>query len=225
MNKKLFVLLLSFFSATAMAGNDFTGPHAGVSLGYVNGNDSGKEYVSGVFDNYTQSTDPKGGLLGVFAGYNWTLENNLLVGIEGDYDARSVDDMNLSKLSGVSDSRYPVKTDQKAAASLRGRLGYLFNTNKSMAYVTAGYATAKVKRTFHNLSTPTSQSITKWQDGWTAGFGVEHAVMDKWSVRAEYRYADYGNKSVKTDQVYGINSEQKQDYDEHSVRVSASYHF
>lgn len=225
MNKKLLVLLLPLVSTTAMAGNDFTGPYAGVSLGYVNGNDDGKEYVSGVFDNYTQSTDPSGGLLGVFAGYNWALENNLLIGIEGDYDARNADDTNLSKFSGVTDSRYPVNTDLMAAASLRGRLGYLFNANKTMTYVTAGYATARVKRTFHDTTVPASQSVTKWQDGWTAGIGLEHAVMDKWSVRAEYRYADYGDKSVKTDQVYGTNSRQKQDYDEQSVRVSASYHF
>jgi outer membrane immunogenic protein len=225
MNKKLLVLLLSVVSTTAMAGNDFTGPYAGISLGYASGDDDGKEYDAGVFDDYTQSTEPRGGLLGVFAGYNWALANNMIIGIEGDYDARNADDSNFQKFMGIPDTGYTAKTDVKAAASLRGRLGYLFNNNMTMAYVTGGYATARIKRTFTDVEASFSQSSTNWQDGWTAGIGLEHAVMDKWSVRAEYRYADYGNKTVSTDLVYGPTYTEKQDYDEDSIRISASYSF
>ena len=28
--------------------------------------------------------------------------------------------------------------------------------------------------------------------GWTAGGGVEYAIDNNWSVRAEYRYTDFG---------------------------------
>lgn len=225
MNKNLLVLLLSFFSATAMAGNDFTAPYAGVSLGYVNGDDDGKEYDTGVADGYTQNNDVNGSQLGVFAGYNWPLANNMLIGVEADYDVSNADDSNPQKDTGTPDPRYISKTDLKATASLRGRLGYLFNNNMTMAYVTAGYATAKVKRSFTDNNLPLTQSSTDWQDGWTAGIGLEHAVMDNWSVRAEYRHSDYGDQTVSTAIVYDGNFTEKQSYKEDSIRVSASYHF
>jgi outer membrane immunogenic protein len=36
-----------------------------------------------------------------------------------------------------------------------------------------------------------------WRDktGWTVGGGVEYAIDPHWSVRAEYRYDDYGSYS------------------------------
>lgn len=224
MNKKILVLLLSLFSTTAMAGGNFVGPYAGVSLGYVDGQDDGKEYDTGVFDDYTQSTDPSGGLLGIFAGYNWALDNNMLIGVEADYDFRNADDTEFQKDAGVTDTDYPVMTDLKAAASLRARLGYLFN-DKTMGYITAGYAAAKVKRTFNDITVPAAQSSTKWQDGWTAGIGVEHVVMDRMSLRAEYRYADYGDKTVSTDPLFGPDYTEEQNYDEQSIRVGISYQF
>jgi outer membrane immunogenic protein len=36
-------------------------------------------------------------------------------------------------------------------------------------------------------------SFLKTRAGWTVGGGTEYAVTNNWSVRAEYRYADFGH--------------------------------
>ncbi|MGC1557609.1 MAG: outer membrane beta-barrel protein, partial [Methylovirgula sp.] len=35
-------------------------------------------------------------------------------------------------------------------------------------------------------------SIWRERTGWTAGAGVEYAIDNNWSIRAEYRYTDFG---------------------------------
>lgn len=225
MNKTILLVMLAAVSSGALADNNFAGPYLGASLGYVSGDDDAKEYNAGTFDGYTLGAGPSGGLLGVFAGYNWITNNNVLVGIEADYDLRSADDKEFDELLGVPDPQYTMETDLKAAASLRGRLGYLFNNNKTMAYVTAGYAAARIKRTYTDLAVPLSQTSTRWQDGWTAGIGLEHAVMERMSLRAEYRHADYGDKTVATDVVYGPAYTEDHNYDEDTFRISIAYRF
>jgi outer membrane immunogenic protein len=223
--KKTFLfLLLAALSSAALADNQFAGPYLGASLGHVSGDDDGKEYDAGVFDDYTQNTGPSGGLFGVFAGYNWIMKNNVLLGIEGDYDVRNADDRDFQDFMGVPDTDYTAETDLKAAASIRGRLGYLFNGNRTVAYVTGGYATARIERTFTEVGV-LSQSSTDWQDGWTAGIGIEHNFMKQLAVRAEYRHADYGDETVATDVVYGPTYTEDQDYDEDTFRISINYLF
>ena len=34
------------------------------------------------------------------------------------------------------------------------------------------------------------------QVGWTAGAGLEYALTDNWSVRAEYDYLGFGSKQL-----------------------------
>ena len=212
---------------SVLADSKFDGLYAGVQAGYVEGKDKGKEYVDGDASGYTQKTKPDSGLIGGFVGFNKVLENNMLVGIEADYEYRGGSDKAFSKEDGVIDPQYPVKTKLKDAGSLRARLGYLFNQGNTLGYLTAGYATANIKRTFYDVGgTPPSESESKWHDGWTAGFGGEHLVSEKISVKAEYRYSDYGHKTISTAQVYGDGTEQKQKYqDEQSIRIGVAYHF
>jgi opacity protein-like surface antigen len=37
-----------------------------------------------------------------------------------------------------------------------------------------------------------SSGILQTRAGWTVGGGLEYAVTNNWSVRAEYRYSDFG---------------------------------
>jgi len=229
MKKSILIASLSFgfvLPQSVLAESKFDGFYAGVQAGYVDGKDNGKEYEDGVYEGYTQKTTPDSGLIGGFVGFNKVLENNMLVGIEADYEYRGGSDKSLQKDEGVPESDYPVKSTLKEAGSLRARLGYLFNEGKTLGYLTAGYATANVKRTFSDLSTPGSESHSKWHDGWTVGFGAEHLVCETISVKAEYRYSDYGRETISSAQVFGDGYEEKQKYqDEQSIRIGVVYHF
>ncbi len=213
---------------SVLADAKFDGFYAGVQAGYVDGKDKGTEYSDedgGGADGWTQKTTPDSGLIGGFVGFNKVLENNMLVGIEADYEYRGGSGKSHQKEDGVTDLNYPVKTKLKEAGSLRARLGYLFNEGKTLGYLTAGYATANIKRTFSDLGEAASESESKWHDGWTVGFGAEHLVSEKISVKAEYRYSDYGRETIST-ALYGDGIEQKQKYqDEQSIRIGAAYHF
>lgn len=59
-------------------------------------------------------------------------------------------------------------------------------------YGTGGVAFAPINTTNTNL---TNGVIAQYRDtrvGWTAGGGIEYAVTNNWSIRAEYRYTNYG---------------------------------
>ena len=229
MMNKYALLLLAVIPVSVLAESNFDGPYVGVHLGYVEGHDKGKEvFQNGTPNGYTQKTSPDGILYGLFAGYNKVLENNILLGLEGEYEDRNADDKTFQKDTGVTDPESITKTTLKNAASIRAKLGYVFNDNRSLAYVTGGYAVAEIKRKFSNTDTITypvgSESHTKWQDGWTAGLGLEHILGNNLSARAEYRYSDYGKQTVSVAQLYGNKERQKYE-EEHAIRVGLIYHF
>lgn len=208
----------------AGAADRFQGPYAGVYLGYVDGQDDGTEYDNGVPNGYTQETSPRGMTYGLLAGYNTRFNAGFVFGVEADYEGRSADDESLVKNLGVTDPDYSAKTELKEAGSVRVKLGQVFNGGQTLVYGTAGYAAAKIKRTYTNLIVPDSSSDTSWQDGWTVGAGVEHFFGSKLSLRAEYRYADYGEEDVPAT-VYGPTYIERQKYDEHTIRIGVMYHF
>lgn len=227
MKAKLF-LALAVLSAPALASAEggLNGPFIGGYLGNVDGSDSGKELSGGAPSGYTQKTSPSGAVYGLLGGYNWVFGNNLVLGVEADYEARSADDESGQKNpSGVPDSNYPVKTELNAAYSLRAKFGYAFNAKTTLVYVTAGYAAADIKRTFADTTLPRSVTDSGWQDGTTVGLGVEQLFKEHISVRVEYRTADYGDTNVNTANVYGIGYNELQSYTEQSLRVGVAYKF
>jgi outer membrane immunogenic protein len=226
MNLKNFLLIVAVSSIpVASHATGFSGPYAGAQLGMVNGTDSGTELFNGAADGYTTETSPKGNAYGLLGGYNWTLDNNLILGVEADYEQRSADGSSEYKLNGTPDPQFPVKTKLNAAYSLRAKLGYAFNENKTLAFVTAGVAAANIARTYSDTAVPASIEVSKSQNGWAAGLGVEHLIKQNISVGLEYRYADYGKTDVDTSAIYGAGYTQPQKYHESSFRVAVAYRF
>lgn len=215
----------TLLSAPMIAGaaDRFQGPYVGAYLGYVDGQDDGKEYSSGTPNGWTQETTPKGAVYGLLGGYHTRVGGNLVLGMEADFEGRSADDKSPQKDEGVPDPDYPVKTELKEAGSIRAKLGYVLNAGQTLAYATAGYAAANIKRTYYSL--PDSASDTSWQHGWTLGAGVEHFVGKQLSMRAEYRYADYGKEDVTAVRALWAGYKERQEYDEHTLRVGVMYHF
>ncbi len=224
MNLKRFIASLVLFVPLASYAVGFDGVYVGGYLGYSKAKDDGTGYNSGTttLSNYTQKTKPNGNILGVFGGYNWVLSNNLVLGLEADYERRlSQQDTEFQKFFGLIDSDYALKTKLKSAASLRARLGFLIH-KRTLLYATGGFASARVKRTWEDNSSGTHESHTDWQDGWTAGIGLEHLYNDNITARIEFRHSDYGDRDIPA---IFWGEYYDQDLKEDSIRAGVSIKF
>lgn len=89
---------------------------------------------------------------------------------------------------------------------------------------------AEIKRAWFDTDYPgESSSSTDWQHGWTAGAGIEHMFTSHATIRLEYRYSDYGKETIDTSALFdlglGSSYKEKQNFDEHSIRIGVGYKF
>ena len=110
---------------------------------------------------------------GAHVGYNYQM-GQFVAGLEGDVNG-----------SSYSGSVGDFGTRENIDGSIRGRLGVAWD--RALLYATGGAAFAGIDNTY--LST----TISHTRVGWTVGGGIEYAIDNNWSVRAEYRYTDYGS--------------------------------
>ena len=139
-----------------------------------------------------------GGLIGKFAGYNMQFDNNVVIGIEGDISYN----WNEKTVQG-----YEAGTDW--SGSVRARAGYAFDN--ALIYGAAGWT---VTRAY--LEPPAGSKGHKVLNGYTLGAGVDYKFSDNMFARAEYRFSDYGNKTIK-----GIDVDPTQ----HAVIFGVGYKF
>jgi outer membrane immunogenic protein len=138
------------------------------------------------------STSPQGVIGGAHIGYNLQI-NQWVIGLEGTVDGTSI-----SKTAALG---FPVDiaslTDSARATvqgSIRARAGIAFD--RVLLYATGGAAFTGIQNTYSlAVSMPffLNESISKTRAGWTVGGGIEYAITNNWSVRAEYRYSDLGH--------------------------------
>ena len=152
--------------------NTWSGPYAGVSLGYAFAGETEDE----TFDN---TIDTDGFLLGGFAGYNYQV-GNMVAGAEADigYSWEDGSNAGLTSESGVE-------------GSLRARLGYVVSPNV-MLYATAGGAAKDLEVSGGGVSDNNTML------GWTAGGGADIMVTEQVFGRVEYRYTDFGSETFAT---------------------------
>ncbi|HSI40588.1 MAG TPA: outer membrane protein [Xanthobacteraceae bacterium] len=233
--------------APIMAAPMFTwsGFYLGASVGYgwssVDGLDGYYAYSNGFYDVFQSSGDlePSGWFGGMQAGYNYQFYNNIVLGIEADvFFADMKDDMSVagwSDYAGAADDDYFYRTGNVSAkiesfGTIRARLGYAYD--RFLPYVTGGLAWADVKIsgsgtvTDYNLNSPdittvwysSSTNETVW--GWTIGLGVEYALTDNWTVKAEYLYADLGATNFDA-----LFEGRDLDYSLQTVKMGVNYKF
>jgi len=94
------------------------------------------------------------------------------------------------------------KTKIKNYETLNLRAGHLFD-NKTLIYGTAGVAVGEIKRTLYQSDLASarwldnSASDKKTEIGYALGFGLEHKLTEKLSLRADYQYIDFGKMTFK----------------------------
>lgn len=159
----------------------YVGGHAGLATGDTQG-----RVPTGIIGTITTDYDMDGGIYGGYVGYNYQ-KGAWVFGIEGTYsDADVQGDTTVLAI-------FNVDRDLDWLATIEGRIGYAFG--RSMVYARGGWAWGKLET---NVSVPGipglfpgfSFSGDDTHDGWTAGFGFEHAIGHAVIARVEYSHID-----------------------------------
>lgn len=182
-----------------------------------------------------------GGMVGGTAGYNWQVNPNWVVGVEGDIDWVSAKRSFATPLLLVPPAVVPLGTAYSREldwlATFRGRVGFLAAPSV-LLYGTAGGAVGQVKVSNRFIcpgcAPPAQTEATTFATndstagGWTAGAGVEWMFAPAWTFKAEYLYVDLGHHSSTIIYTYGPNistltSSVKDTYN--IARVGVNYKF
>jgi opacity protein-like surface antigen len=193
----------------------WTGPYLGVHGGSTWGSTHWAMPM-----NQTITPDNAGYLLGGQLGYNYQV-GRLVLGVEGDYglsDARGAANC-TTMMTFMS-----CEDDVKALGSVTGRLGFAFG--RVLFYGKAGEAFGQFRAGTHannpiygTMSFPAA-SDTQWERGWTAGGGVELALSDKWSAKAEYMRYGFDEKTL----AYQQNHQSAINASGEAVKIGVNYH-
>lgn len=202
--------------AGSAAGFVWTGGYIGLQAGYAGG-DSRYSNEWGEFANH----DPDGLFGGVYAGYNHQLSNNIVLGVEADISAGSIDSsVDHYWSEGNIATGHVANAKLKRSAALRARFGYA--ADRFMPYLAAGVSFGKYEFNLdHNGAGTMDFKDERSLTGWNIGAGLDFAVTQNVLVRAEYRYTDFGTKDFQHD--WGGNS--KIDLATHDVRLGVAYKF
>lgn len=194
----------------------WTGIYLGGQIGYAWGNHNTNYGVPGV-GSFGIGYSPDGVIGGAHVGYNQQF-NQFVIGLEGD--------VNGASLSHSSGPFYPfvasgnISSNVGIQGSIRGRIGYAFD--RVLIYGTGGAAFGDVKNSISTAFGYNSSSSSRV--GWTVGGGIEYAVTNNWSIRAEYRYTDFGTISQTPFNSFGGGFAQHR-FTENQVQVGFSYKF
>jgi len=152
---------------------NWTGFYLGINGGYAWG--------SSHWDGFGGS-DPRGGMVGGTAGYNWqAMGSPWVFGLEGDID--------WTNIKGTfTNINCPVGCETKNTwlGTVRGRVGYAWD--RVMPYVTGGLAVGDVQANAIGFG-----SVSETKLGWAVGGGVEAALAGNWTAKLEYLHVDLGH--------------------------------
>jgi opacity protein-like surface antigen len=206
--------------AVPAEGYDWTGPYVGASAGSTWGR---THWAS---QGGTVDPDYAGVLAGGQAGYNYQT-GKFVWGVEGEAgysNARGVAGCPVQPLS------FSCEDDVGALGSLTARFGYTWG--RALFYAKGGWAFGQVTAaTSVNFVDPGVASpppgamnvarSTNWESGWTAGVGMEFALTDRWSAKAEYMHYEFPQYAFTVAQNATANATTAGD----TVRIGANYHF
>lgn len=184
--------------------DNWSGVYIGLNAGHAWGDLS--TAVPGVV---SLSGDYDGWLAGAQIGANFQ-RDQLVFGVEADIQASDLD-------HSESALGFTAENQLSWFSTLRGRAG--FDMNGIMPYLTGGLAFGR--NNFRLATAEGAISESKTHVGWTVGGGVEAALSETWSVKAEYLYVDLGSETYLSQLDGGFDA----DADFHALRVGVNWRF
>jgi outer membrane immunogenic protein len=139
------------------------------------------------------------GVMGGFqVGYNFQ-SGHYVYGVEGDWMWTGLKEKNASQ----SSSAYFTQAEMGWVATFRGRMGLA--VDKTLAYVTGGLALAEIKSHWGGSGYQANDG-SRLKAGWVAGVGIEHQFNDRWSVKGEVLYHDFGRETLSHFEPYNTGT-------------------
>lgn len=214
-------------SAADMVGmnsHDWTGPYAGLQLGIGWGNTE-PSYGTGFGPLERGNIDLQGLIGGVEAGYQYQT-GSLVLGIESDVSLSGVDGYFVSP---TANTRPCIIIGQGCdagfnwLATARARAG--FAIDNFMPFVTGGLAIGGVDGTFDSPNNACTCHVDDVSLGFVFGGGVEWAIDEKWSAKAEYLYVNLGKPDIDGDNTLATPGVATDNYNFNVVRLGLNYAF
>jgi outer membrane immunogenic protein len=174
----------------------WTGIYIGGQVGYAWGTGANRfnGFIDDAFVDTSVGGNPNGVIGGGHVGYNWQI-NQWVLGLEGTVDGTSL--TNNAVIAFPDGSILAAHSNADIQGSIRGRLGIAWD--RALIYATGGVAfggfnTNVSLNSFDAAGVPffVSASRSNTRTGWTVGGGIEYAITNNWSIRAEYRFTDFG---------------------------------
>lgn len=172
---------------------NWAGIYIGLNGGYAFGNSEWSAASSFVG---TGNFNVSGGLVGGTIGANFQ-SGQFVFGVEGDVDWTGINSsLSSTTICGTGVTSCTFQTSNDWLGTIRGRVGYAFD--RVLIYGTAGGAFGDVKGTFSGTTAtgPIGFSSDSTEFGWTAGAGLEFAITENITAKAEYLFVDLSKGSA-----------------------------
>lgn len=168
----------------------YLGAHAGSGLFSTQWGNGTGELATSAAQRLPVDGDAGGVLVGGQIGYNQQI-GDIVLGAEADVSTGQLN----STVRCLNDWRSTCSTDTDVMGTLTARAGYAFDN--ILLYGKAGMALAN-----SNFAVPGGGYVGRYTGsdtlvGWTVGAGVEIALTQEFSARAEYNYIDFGSASAE----------------------------
>jgi len=174
----------------------YGGGHAGGGWGRKNITDTAGA-LAPITGFTSVNLDITGYMIGGQIGCDYQFASNWVVGIEGAVSGGKIGSKTAVALTGgIAGDNASFKETTDFLASVTGRIGYAWD--RWMLYAKGGVAGAgdKYSAVGTFLGAPYDFEGLENRYGWTAGAGVEWALWQDWSIRLEYDYYGFGQRSV-----------------------------
>lgn len=193
----------------------WTGFYVGANAGYGNATEDQSIRGANPFGNAAvaiglvpsaAATADDGWLAGAQVGYNLQM-GRVVYGVEADFQWANIKGSGSQVLT-LQPVAVPLSLTTQASAELEwfgtltGRIGWLANDRVliygkgGLAYGSVNHTTSVTLNAPSPLGASAAGSASDTKIGWTLGAGIEAALQDGWSARAEYDYLDLGSTSV-----------------------------
>ncbi|MBK5932752.1 outer membrane immunogenic protein [Rhodovulum imhoffii] len=176
-------------SAAPIAFTIFEGVYAGASLGFAFGGDD-RVGLRDPVPKYNAGKLELGGVLGdLHLGYRWR-NYNLVYGGELGVSFGNVEDSTTDK--GVKS-----ESSLNTAITLRGSVGQMVRDD-TLLYGFAGLSRGSFDYSVKGTDAGGDIGIDDDFDrtGYVLGVGMERAMSERWSVRGELQYSNYGKEKL-----------------------------